>query len=347
MTPGGPGVVPRRVARLRRLTSPLVVASSVVAVLAAFATWRILYGGPLDPAPLDAQANPVHVTRVQHRDPVALPEARDLPAPMVLPPAPMPVAMPVMPVQAPVLAQPENGPLVTTYEPDAPVRPPPVALASAPAGPAGPRGGVEFRPLQMAGAASGVVTDLTNTIRPTTRALCTLDQALDSSTPGSLVCHLAHDVLGWDNSRVLIPKGTPVLGSYQGLNTGQGRLTAIAAHAFRSDGVVIPLGAPFTDDLGRTGIPGEVDTHFWARFGNALLMDVALAMVQLPQAALTSRQPGTTNLNFNAGSSEGVVSEVLRNSVNIPPTLRRNQGEDVMLLIIQPIQIGEVRMVGR
>jgi type IV secretion system protein VirB10 len=124
---------------------------------------------------------------------------------------------------------------------------------------------------------------------------------------------------------------------------------AIAANAFRSDGVVVPLGGPFTDDLGRMGVPGQVDNRFWQRFGNAILMDAALALISLPQTALATRTPGNTFLSINPTSTEGVLSEVLRNSVNLPPVLRKNQGEQVMLLITQPIHVGAVnfQMEGR
>ena len=39
----------------------------------------------------------------------------------------------------------------------------------------------------------------------------------------------------------------------------------------RPDGVQIALDSPAADPLGRAGIGGKVNTHFWSRFGNALL----------------------------------------------------------------------------
>ena len=346
--PGGPGLVPRRLARRRRLNSPLVVGTALSGVVGTLLIWRLIGGEPREPAPLDTRPNPVVVQRVEPKRPPmpasALPAAASLPAP-VMPAA----AAPPMPVPAPATGGSDMGNLLTVYPDENPERTQRQLAADEPSAPSRDArlgmGRVDFKPFAMQGAESGVVTDLAHTIKPTTRALCTLVQAIDAQHEGPLVCSISADVLSWDLSTVLLPKGTPVIGSYQALSVGQGRLMALAANAFRGDGVVVPLGAPFTDDLGRNGIPGYVDTRWFERFGNAIIMDAALALINLPQAALTSRQPGTTNLNFNMGQSENVLSEVLRGSVNLPPILRKNQGEDIAILITQPIHVGATRLV--
>ena len=49
----------------------------------------------------------------------------------------------------------------------------------------------------------------------------------------------------------------------------------------------MPLASPGTDELGRSGLPGEVNRHFWERFGAAMLISVVDGAVQ---AAVQSRQ---------------------------------------------------------
>lgn len=209
----------------------------------------------------------------------------------------------------------------------------------------GEAGRVSFKPFQMAGADSGVAQDLTHTIKPTTRAILVLDQALDSSLPGPLVAHFDQDVLSWDRSMVLIPKGTPISGSYQTMEQGQKRLGALSAYAYLANGQIIPLGAPFTDDLGRSGIPGYVDNRWMERIGNAILADAAFALIRLPGQALSSREAGTTNINMDFGSTQSAVSQILSSTLNLPPILRKNQGERVAIVIVQPIHVPEVRVV--
>ncbi|MBV8400744.1 MAG: hypothetical protein JOZ17_18695 [Acetobacteraceae bacterium] len=45
-----------------------------------------------------------------------------------------------------------------------------------------------------------------------------------------------------------------------------------------------------------------------------------------------------------AGRLPNVLSQVLSSTVNLPPILRKNQGEQIMLLITQPIHVPSVRM---
>ena len=39
----------------------------------------------------------------------------------------------------------------------------------------------------------------------------------------------------------------------------------------RPDGMTIAVDFPAVDTLGRGGVPAAVNTHFWSRFGDALL----------------------------------------------------------------------------
>ena len=345
--PVGSGIISRRAARRRRMTIPVAAGGVLALVVIGGAVWAYLGGGKASEQRLDVPRDPIQVTRIKPKPEPPLPTpASLLAAPAVMAP-PLPSTVPLPSHDVVETQHMESGNLTTAYDDDAP-RHAPVqeASAAAAAGPIRPAGmsTVGFKPLAMQGVEAGVITDLSHTIKPTTRALCTLDQAINGQHEGPLVCHLAEPVYGWDLSEVLLPKGTPVIGTYSSLSVGQNRMLAMAANAFRSDGVVVPLGGgPFTDDLGRMGVPGHVDTRFWERFGNALIMDAALALINLPQAALTSRQPGTTNLNFNAGQSEGVLNQVLASSVNLPPILTKNQGEQITILITQPIHIGEAR----
>jgi type IV secretion system protein VirB10 len=343
--PAGPGIISRRAARRRRVTIPVAAGGVLALVVIGGAVWAYLGGGKASEQRLDVPRDPIQVTRIKPKPEPPLPTpASLLAAPVVLaPPLPPSVPLPERQVET---RPAESGSLTTAYDDDAPRHAPVQEASAAAAGPVRPAGmrTVGFKPLAMQGVEAGVITDLSHTIKPTTRALCTLDQAINGQHEGPLVCHLAEPVYGWDLSEVLLPKGTPVMGTYQTLSVGQSRMLAMAANAFRSDGLVVPLGGgPFTDDLGRMGVRGHVDTRFWERFGNALIMDAALALINLPQAALTSRQPGTTNLNFNAGQSEGVLNQVLASSVNLPPILTKNQGEQITILITQPIHIGEAR----
>src|SRR3546814_15750169 len=48
-------------------------------------------------------------------------------------------------------------------------------------------------------------------------------------------------------------------------------LFVLWTRALTPRGVAIDLGSPAADSLGRSGLPGGVDTQFWARFGLGLV----------------------------------------------------------------------------
>lgn len=335
------GLVSRRSVRSGQLLTVLGVVGGVAAITVLAAVW-LWPGAPAD-APLDVMHNPVQVTRARRA-----PQPEELPVVAQVAPPQQPVVQrrEERPVQNYESQAQETGPLTTEFAGDPPRQQMAALEPTGPAGGGGHRvGEVSFKQFRLEGAEAGVVTDLSRTIKPTTRAILVLDQALDSSLPGPLVAHFDQDVLAWDNHwPPLIPKGTPVLGEYQSLTVGQGRMAAISAGAYLSDGRIVPLGAPFQDDLGRTGIPGHVDTRWMERIGNALIADAAFALIRLPEAALNSRQPGTTNLNLNLGSTENAVSQILNSTLNLLPILRKNQGERVMILITQPIRVPDIRL---
>ena len=79
------------------------------------------------------------------------------------------------------------------------------------------------------------------------------------------------------------------------------------------------LAKTAADAIGRAGFDGEIDTHFWARFGGALMLtfiDGAFSTA----TALASKN-GSTSLNFGAGQS--AATEALQNTINIAPTLHK------------------------
>jgi type IV secretion system protein VirB10 len=335
------GYVSRGSVRRKQL---LLTGIGLVALFGAGALGVKLLAKPPSDAPIETRAPAATVSR---RPPKQEPQAPVQEAKLQVEPA-------VVQPQPPRNREPAEAEMLTSsvsrdYAGDSPPRqsgslggygPPPGERP-------GEVGRVTFKPFQLQGAEAGVAQDLTHTIKPTTRALLTLDQALDSSLPGPLVAHFDQDVLSWDRSTVLVPKDTPVLGSYQQMQTGQRRLGAMSAHAFLANGQIIPLGAPFTDDLGRMGIPGYVDTRWMERFGNAILVDAAFALIRLPGQALTTREPGQTNINLDFSSTQQAVSQILNSTLNLPPLLKKNQGEQVMIVFTQPIHVPEVRMVLR
>ena len=170
---------------------------------------------------------------------------------------------------------------------------------------------------------------------------CVLQTAMDSTLPGFVTCVIPQDITG-KTGITLLDRGTKVVGEFQGgMRQGQARLFVLWTRAETPNGVVINLASPGTDPLGRSGFSGEVDTHFWERFGGALLLSFVDGALRAGVAAASPS--GSTYIS--TGGVESVAGESLRNSVNIPPTLRKNQGELVSIFVARDLDFSTVYQV--
>lgn len=174
---------------------------------------------------------------------------------------------------------------------------------------------------------------------------CTLETAIDSSYEGMTTCIGASDIYGADGKVVLLERGTKYVGEQRGSpHQGQGRVFVLWNEARTPTGVVVQLASPGTDELGRNGLPGFVDTHFWDRFGAAILISVIDGTMQ----AIVAHQQSGTNVGSGGGVVLGatggrdVMTEVLRNTIAIPPTVIKNQGERIQILVARDVDFRSV-----
>ena len=232
-------------------------------------------------------------------------------------------------------------------------------------GPPGDRPGNGFPGGSAAGGGSGGGTELAGMLRPTVTVAtaagvlpdrrwllpkgafidCTLETAIDSTLPGMTSCVTATDVWSADGSVVLMERGTKLVGETRsGVAQGQKRLFVLWNEARTPMGVTVELGSPGTDALGRSGVTGEVDTHFAARFGAAIL----ISLIDAGAAAVVAAQSdGSGSVVIAPQGASNVMGEVLRSTVNIPPTIRVAQGERVAVLVARDVSFGQVYAIAK
>jgi type IV secretion system protein VirB10 len=168
---------------------------------------------------------------------------------------------------------------------------------------------------------------------------CTLETAMDSTLPGMTTCITATDTFGADGTVVLLERGTKLIGETRGeVRQGEARMFVVWTEARTPPGVMVQLDSPGTDALGRSGLEGTVNRHFWQRFGAAALVSTIDGVVQ-GQVQSSSRS-GTVVLDPTA--SEDVLTEILRSTVNIPPTVRVRNGARIQVLVARDVDFGSV-----
>jgi type IV secretion system protein VirB10 len=168
---------------------------------------------------------------------------------------------------------------------------------------------------------------------------CTLETAIDSTLPGMTTCITATDTFGADGSVVLLERGTKLVGETRGqVQQGSSRLFVLWTEARTPTGVVVPLSSPGTDELGRSGLNGEVNRHFWDRFGAAILLTVINGAVQ---SAVNSQNSGSSVVVAPTGTTD-VMTEVLRSTINIPPTVTKSQGDRIQVFVARDVDFRPV-----
>jgi type IV secretion system protein VirB10 len=113
------------------------------------------------------------------------------------------------------------------------------------------------------------------TVQEGTLIPAVLETAFDSTRPGLARAIVSRDIRGFDGSRILIPRGSRLIGDY-GADVGNGQKRALInwTRLIRPDGATIAIGSPAADTLGRGGIGAHYNSHFLERFGGAILQTV-------------------------------------------------------------------------
>jgi type IV secretion system protein VirB10 len=168
---------------------------------------------------------------------------------------------------------------------------------------------------------------------------CTLETAIDSTLPGMTTCITATDTFSADGSVVLLERGTKLVGETRGqVAQGMSRLFVLWTEARTPTGVVVPLSSPGTDELGRAGLSGDVNRHFFDRFGAAILLTVINGAVQ----AAVNAQTKNGSVVVSPSATSDVMSEVLRGTINIPPTITKAQGDRIQVFVARDVDFRPV-----
>lgn len=286
----------------------------------------------------------------------------------VKPPEPPPAARPPVPVQPTPAAAPLPPPPVVDQSAEMARRAPVMAFTTQRQGPAAAAAGT--RPAGAAGGPGGGIgaTMVASTVArvkaenlgdPTYRLSagtvipCILNSAIDTTTAGFVRCQLEQDVYSANGAMILLDAGTIVLGEYGGgggLKPGQERVGEIWSRAETPNSIAVNLASPASDSLGRAGMDGEVENYFWTRFGTAIMFSLiqdAMAIGRSVVSNVTQPQGGTNNSYQTYGyntqaSGEQLAQTALRNSMNIPPVLKKHQGERVSIFLRNDLDFSQV-----
>ena len=163
-----------------------------------------------------------------------------------------------------------------------------------------------------------------------------LETALDSNHPGFARAIVSRDVYGFDGTKVLIPRGSKLFGQYEAeVASGQNRALIQWRRLTRPDGGIIDVDSPSADPLGRAGVRGKVNSHFFERFGGAILQSTLDIGVQLA----TRKAAGNTVI---LGLPNSVQNTGVQRPESIQPTLSVRQGTSVSVFVARDLDFSDI-----
>ena len=222
-----------------------------------------------------------------------------------------------------------------------------VGLAAPPGPPAsgaGPIGGL-LTPSDTPKVQAGLLGDR-NLILPKGRTIdCALTVRVINEVAGMATCVLNSDVYS-DNGRVvLLERGSEAVGEYAAtMAQGQRRLFFLWTRVKTPMGVVINLNSPAADALGTSGLVGYVDNHWWDRLGAAFLLSLVQDGIGLA-TAMQAGGGGAQSLGIyqhSATTGNRMAELILQSTINIKPTLYKNQGDRGTIFVARDLDFSTV-----
>ena len=184
-----------------------------------------------------------------------------------------------------------------------------------------------------------IIANPANTVIQGTMIQAVMETALDSSLPGQTRAIISEDVFSYDGSRLLIPRGSRLIGRYRsGIEIAQKRVTIAWDRIILPDNQTVQISSFGGDALGRSGVTGFVDTRFDERFGSAALISIisaapsaAAAQVEEETAADVLEDVGDDLAN----ATDSVIGEYL----SIGPVIYLDQGARVTVMVDRDLEI--------
>jgi type IV secretion system protein VirB10 len=169
---------------------------------------------------------------------------------------------------------------------------------------------------------------------------------LNSDLPGQLIAQVRESVFDTETGQhLLVPQGARLIGLYDHqVVYGQERVLVTWKRILFPNGASLSLkdGMPGTDAAGAAGFHDQVNHHLVRVFGNALLLSVISAGVQLSQIPDFGRGfagPTAGNvLGAAVGQQLGQTSgELIRRGIDVAPTLEIRPGYAFNVMMTQDL----------
>ena len=186
---------------------------------------------------------------------------------------------------------------------------------------------------------ASIIVNPANTVTQGTVIQASLETAIDSSLPGPIRAVVTQDVHSYDGTRILIPRGSRLIGRYSAnVSIGQYRAMVAWERIILPDNQSVALSAFGGDAIGRAGVSGRVNRRFGERFGSAALISLLSSGPALAAREIENdmARDGATRVS---GDLRDATGSVLSDYLSLPPIITINQGARVTVMVDRDLDI--------
>lgn len=181
---------------------------------------------------------------------------------------------------------------------------------------------------------------------------CVLETRVITDVPGYTSCLVTEPVYSFNGRKLLLPKGSKVLGAYTAGPTGD-RVAVVWDRIITPTGIDVNMSKPNPgiDNLGGAGVPGQYDAHWASRISSALLISMLSDGFKYEAAehgpktnafagnGVVLQEPFESN---TARTVERLADQAVREAANRRPTVTINQGTVIYVYVAQDVDFSDV-----
>ncbi|MFC6838710.1 TrbI/VirB10 family protein [Xanthomonas theicola] len=127
---------------------------------------------------------------------------------------------------------------------------------------------------------------------------CVLETRIITDFPGFTSCIVTEPVYSINGRRLLLPKGSKILGQYGAIEPTGPRMQVVWDRITTPTGIDVTLLGPGIDNLGSAGHPGQYNAHWGSRISSALMISM---LSDAFKWAAAENGPSTTTVGLNSG----------------------------------------------
>lgn len=285
--------------------------------------------------------------------------------------APRSLTMPQLPQAPPVTALTAPQPIPLAQAPVLPPMPAPQPVSSAPVqqrpsllqrriieGEDATGSGQQAQQAAFAGLAAAKDSTVTSAqpltspdtlMQRGTYIRCVMETRIISDVAGYSSCLVTEPVYSFNGRRLLLPKGSKVLGSYEKNPVGN-RVAVIWDRIITPTGIDVNMASPGIDNLGGAGLPGDYNAHWAQRISSALLISLLSDAFKYEAAEHGPRSTSITNgvvtqepfESNTAQTVQNLANQAVQAAANRPATVTINQGTIVYVYVAKDVDFSGV-----